>query len=628
MTSSNGPFATLVARLRDGAISRREFTQAATALGIGAAAANVIATSTLAQGATPEASPDASPGASPAASPVASGFPDAGTEGQTRGAGGDLRIIQSQAPTVLSTHVSSGSKDVFAANLVLEPLLTFLADGSLGAQLLDRVPSVEDGTLKEDLTGATLILKEGLLWSDGTPVTSKDIDFTWKWVTTPENASTNIATWSAITAIDLPDDRTAVVTFDGPRIAWFEPFTSADYGVILPSHAFGDDPSNKNDAFLTAPIGTGPFKVDSFSPNDQVTYSANEHYREANKPFFATVTFKGGGDAVSAGRAVAQTGEYDYAWNVQAEPAIIKDIIDNASTGTIVKSIGTTVEALYVNFSDPHTEVDGQRSQKDTPNPVLGDLAVRQAIQLGIQRDLIAGEFYGEKENATANILTGNPFFDSPNTSWNYDPDKAAQLLDEAGWTLDGDVRKRDGVELKILYGAPINQVRQKTQAVIKQSLERIGFTVELAEIDTAIFFDSAAGNDQSFLHFYWDVAVWSSGPNSSIPVKFVNKWYAGKDGENIAQKENGWAKPNNQRWNDPEADRRYEALVASRANEEAAAALIAINDYVIEQAAVVPIVLRPFYDAISNRLNYDSLGHDNGFATPYWNIANWNLAK
>ncbi|HWK81891.1 MAG TPA: hypothetical protein VNP95_14055, partial [Thermomicrobiales bacterium] len=73
---------------------------------------------------------------------------------------------------------------------------------------------------------------------------------------------------------------------------------------------------------------------------------------------------------------------------------------------------------------------------------------------------------------------------------------------------------------------------------------------------------------------------------------------------------------------------KRYEALVASRTSEEAAAALIAINDYVIEQAAVVPIVLRPFYDAVSNRLNYDSLGHDNGFATPYWNIANWNLAK
>jgi peptide/nickel transport system substrate-binding protein len=611
---------TLVDDLRAGNLSRRQFMQAAAALGVGTAAASLIATSALAQDATPEASPAASPAA------AANVFPDAGTEGQTRGAGGDLRIIQSQAPTVLATHSSTGSKDVYAGNLVLEPLMIYLADGTLGAVLLEAVPSVEAGTLKDDLSGVTLVLKEGLLWSDGTPVTSKDIEFTWKWITTPENASINIDSWSIIQGIELPDDRTAVVTFTAPQVAWFETFTAAEYGVIYPSHVFNDDPTNKNDAFLTNPIGTGPFKVDSFTPNDQAVFVANENYREANKPFFSRVVFKGGGDAVSAGRAVVQTGEYDYAWNVQAEPAIIQDMIANATTGKILESGGTTVEAIYVNFSDPNKEVNGQRSEGNTPNPVLSDLAVRQAIQVAIQRDVIAGEFYGVPDNASANILAGNPFFASPNTSWEFNIDKANQLLDDAGWAKDGDTRKKDGVDLKVSYASPINQVRQKTQAVVKKGLEAAGFSVQLAEVDPGIFFDGSAGNDQSYQHFYWDLAMWSSGPSSSIPVKFVNKWYA-DGGKNFAQKENSWAASNTQRWNSPDFDTLYDELLTSTTAEEASRLLIAMNDLVIEQAAVIPLVLRVFYNAASNRLREENVGNDNPFATPYWNIANWNLA-
>ncbi|MGC4190272.1 MAG: peptide ABC transporter substrate-binding protein [Thermomicrobiales bacterium] len=618
---SQSRLGSLVDDLRAGKVSRRQFMQGATALGVGTAAATLIANTAIAQSATPGASPAASPAAG------ATVFPDAGTDGQTRGVGGDLRILQSQAPTVLAPHSSTGSKDVYAGNLVLEPMMIYLADGSLGAVLLDSVPSVEAGTLKEDLSGVTLVLKEGLLWSDGTPVTSKDIEFTWKWVTTPENASVNVESWGIIKSIELPDDRTAVVTFTSPQVAWFECFTAAEYGVIYPSHAFNDDPTNKNDNFLVNPIGTGPFKVDSFSPNDQATFVANENYRDANKPFFSRVVFKGGGDSVSAGRAVVQTGEYDYAWNVQAEPAIIQDIEANATTGKILESGGSTVEAIYVQFADPNKEVNGQRSEANTPNPVLSDLAVRQAIQAAIQRDLIAGEFYGVPDNATANILAGNPFFNSPNTSWEFNTDKANQILDDAGWAKDGDTRKKDGVELKVSYASAINQVRQKTQAVVKKNLEAAGFKVELVEVDTAVFFDSSPGADQNNQHFYWDLAMWSSGPSSSIPVKFVNKWYA-DGGKNFAQKENSWQGRNVQRWNSPDFDKLYDELVAATTSEEASRILIAMNDLIVEQAAVIPLVLRVFYNAVSSRLREENVGNDNPNATPYWNIANWNLAE
>jgi len=325
---------------------------------------------------------------------------------------------------------------------------------------------------------------------------------------------------------------------------------------------------------------------------------------------------------------VVQTGDYDYAWNVQAEPEVIAELQESGTTGKILTAVGTTVEGLYLNFSDPNTEVDGQRSEMNTPNPFFSDKAVRQALNVAINRELIAAQFYGGAEYADSNALTGFEFFTSPNTSWTFDLEEAARILDEAGWTLDGDVRSRDGVELSISFASPINQVRQKTQQVIKADLESIGFKVELVQIDTAIFFDSAAGNDQNSAHFFWDMAMWSSGPPSAIPVAFLLKWYAGPDGENISQASNNWSAPNYQRWVDAEYDALYDQLLKANTLEAAQELLIALNDRVIEEVAFIPMVRRPFFNAASNRLREENIAGGAVFTSPYWNIANWNLVE
>src|SRR5699024_523773 len=140
--------------------------------------------------------------------------------------------------------------------------------------------------------------------------------------------------------------------------------------------------------------------------------------------YFSSDTFKGGGDDVATCRAVVQTGEYDYAWNVQAEPDVIEQINEAGEHGELVGIRTTTTEVIYLNFSDPDKEVDGQRSQKGTPHPFFSDPAVRDAVNLAIDRNLTAGEFYGEPQSATANVLSGDPSFESPNTSWEFDLDK------------------------------------------------------------------------------------------------------------------------------------------------------------------------------------------------------------
>ncbi|HVL22979.1 MAG TPA: peptide ABC transporter substrate-binding protein [Thermomicrobiales bacterium] len=630
MTMSSSPLGRLYDSLKAGKVSRREFLERGSALGIGAGAALFLANSATAgpgrNGFAFYPGQDGTPAASPSGAAVT--LPDAGMEGKTRGQDGELRLIQWQAPTMAAIHSSVGTKDFLAGQLVSEPLLLYLPDGTIAPVLAAEVPSVENGLLAEDLSSVTFKLKEGVTWSDGEPFTAKDVVFTWQWVTNPSNASVNAEIWSVIESVEAQDDLTAVVTFTQPSAAWFEPFTGWTAGPIYPSHVFGDDPNNKNDAFLTAPVGTGPYVVESFSVNDQVTYIANENYREANKPAFSRVVLKGGGEAAAAARAVCQTGEYDYAWNLQVEPDVLTQIDEEGQNGEVVVEKGTSVERIHINFSDPNKEVNGQRSEMNTPHPFLTDDAVRQAMNVAVPRDVIATQFYGEGQPATANILTGLESFESPNTSWEYNLEKAAQILDDAGWALDGDVRAKDGVKLNVVYATSVNSVRQKTQAVIKQAWESIGIKVQLEQIDSGIYFDSGAGNEQNISHFYWDIDMYTNNPSSPIPMSFVVSWYAGPNGENIAQKENSWQGQNYNRWANADYDAKFEELQKTTDFEAASALLIELNDMLIENVVVIPEVNRSVDTyAVSTRLRKENcvLGPLNDLV--YWNIVNWNLA-
>src|SRR5690606_14053197 len=129
----------------------------------------------------------------------------------------------------------------------------------------------------------------------------------------------------------------------------------------------------------------------------------------------------------SAARAVLETGDYDFAPMLQVEPEVLAEMMDGGN-GVVVVVPGAGAEQIYINFSDPHTEVDGQRSEMNTPHPFLTDPAVREALNLAVDRELIAGQFYGEGEPPTANVFTGLPSFESPNTSWEYNLEAAAQI--------------------------------------------------------------------------------------------------------------------------------------------------------------------------------------------------------
>jgi peptide/nickel transport system substrate-binding protein len=604
----------LYQEFRAGTISRRDFLQRAVALGVAAPVALGILrlSDVAAQEATPEAAP-------------VTAAPTSGTDGQTRGAGGELKILQWQAPTTLNMQLGGSFKDQLASCLVTEPLIHFLPDATPIPCLVKEVPSLENGLVSSDFTTVTYNLLDDVLWSDGEPLTAGDVVFTWKWVIDPANQSPNSALYEAIENVEAVDDHTVKITFTQPQLGWNSYFASGQSGGILPEHVLGAG-GDAAATFAQKPIGTGPYVVDEFIPEDSVQYSVNPNYREPNKPFFATVNLKGGGDAASAARAVLQTGEFDFAWNLQVDPAVLNGLAEGGS-GDLVIIPGTAVEFLTLNFSDPNKEVDGQRSQWRTPNPTLSDKAVRQALALGVDRQSISENLYfgPPGEPPTSNILLGIAGATSPNTTWEFDTEKGAALLESAGWTMQGDVRQKDGVPLNITYATTSqNDVRQKTQAVIKGDWEEMGFKVELLQIDAGTFFDTSAGNDQNFYHMYWDVSEYAWSPAGPYPLSYMLRWVS-HNGENIPQKENGWAEVDESRYNSAEYDALYDEAAKTTDPQRAAQLFIEMNDMLINDVVVIPIVQRASEKyGLAKTLNKDNIA-GGPFESLYWNIANWN---
>ena len=198
--------------------------------------------------------------------------------------------------------------------------------------------------------------------------------------------------------------------------------------MIIPKHLFADYIGGKSrDAPANLkPVGTGPYKFVDFKPGDMVKGEINPDYHMANRPHFDTIEMKGGGDAVSAARAVIQTGEYDYAWNMQVEDEILQRL-EKGGKGVAVITPGGNIEHIQLNSTDPWTEVDGERSSLKTKHPLLSDPAVRQALGMLVDRKSVEDHIYGRTGIATGNFLNNPERVRSKNTKWEFNVEKANQ---------------------------------------------------------------------------------------------------------------------------------------------------------------------------------------------------------
>ncbi len=529
-----------------------------------------------------------------------------------------LRMLYWQAPTILNPHFSSGFKDSEASRITLEPLASFDAEGNMVLFLAAEEPTLENGGVAADGTSVTWKLKQGLQWSDGTPFTAADVAFTYEFIVNPEVATVNAGTYEAVASVEALDDTTVKITFKEPNPAWYLVFTGTE-GMVLPKHIFEayNNATGREAPGNLMPVGTGPYRVASFTPGDVVVYEANPNYRDADQLAFSRVELKGGGDATSAARAVLQTGDVDYAYNLQVEAAILKQL-EAAGQGTVVASFGSLVERIIFNFTDPNqATAAGETSSVEFPHPFFSDPQVRQAINLAIDRDTIATQLYGPTGQPTANFLVAPGPFASSNTSYDYDPEAAAALLDEAGWvdSNGNGTRDKDGQEMTVVFQTSVNPVRQKTQEIVKQSLEQLGLEVELKSIDASVYFSGDPASRETLERFSADLQMFATGNTNPDPSSYMQTYTC----DEIAQQANGWSKSNYARYCNPEFDALWQRAAAELDPETRQDLFIQMNDLLVESAAVMPIVHRADASGVSNRLTGINL-------TP-WDLGTWNIA-
>lgn len=547
-----------------------------------------------------------------------------------RGQGGTLTLLYFQAPTIVNPHLSPGTKDLSASRITYEPLASFDKDGRLVPILAAEIPSLENGQVAADGMSVTWNLRQDIQWGDGEPFTADDVLFTYQYIVNPDVKSSSAGSYSDVESVEALDDHTLKVNFKQPTAAWDTPFVGP-FGMIIPRHIF-EEYNGAN--FADAPanlqaIGTGPYFVAEYRKEDvliiggnavstvKIIYEINPYYREPDKPFFREVELQGGGDINLAGQA-AKEAAVDFAWNLALPEETLVDI-EAGGRMRVLAQPSAFVERIMINFTDPNKETaDGERSSLQFPHPFFSDLQVRRAMAMAIDREAIAAP-YGRGGQLTTNILVEPSFFVSPENAFEYNPQKAAALLEEAGW-IDGDgdgVREKDGVELRLVFQTSIQPLRQAAQEQVKKDLEAVGFAVELKQVDASIFLGPPKDTTDTRRQFYTDLEEFAFSNKSPDPSAYMAAWVC----DQAAQKDNDWSLPNWSRYCNPEFDTLFHQATAELDPEKRLELFVRMNELLIEDVAVIPLVNTTQPMALS----VDIKGYD---STPWdvevWKIADW----
>ena len=588
---------TLIDGVKDGRIARRSFLQSMLAVGIAAPiASQMLAWNGVAMA---QPAPDYKP--------------------TKAGGGGPLKILLWQAPTLLNPHFASGTKDQIASRVFFESLAGWDADANLIPCLAAEIPSKANGGLSADGKEVIWKVKRGVKWHDGKPLTADDVVFTWEYCADPATAAYTSGAYKDI-KVEKIDDYTVKIIFKEPTPFWADAFVGTN-GPILPKHHFADYKGAKSREAPAnlKPVGTGPYKFVDFKPGDIILGERFEGYHVANQPQFDTIEVKGGGDAVSAARAVLQTGEFDYAWNLQVEDEVLKRM-EAGGRGRVLSSPSGDLEFIILNPTDPSVEVDGERSSIKTKHPTLSDPAVRKAINLLIDRDSIQKFIYGRGGVATASFVNEPKQFKSQKLKYEFDVDKAIKILEDAGWKKGADgVREKDGKKLKYIYQTSINAPRQKTQAIIKQACQKAGIDLELKSVTASVFFSSDVANPDTYTKLYVDIEMYTTTQQQPDAQVFLNQLVSWE----VASKDNKWLGRNVSRYSDPAADEAWKAAQKELDPAKRTASLIKVNEIFCEANILLPLLSRTRVIAAANTLTAKLTGWD----ADTWSLASWYRA-
>ena len=543
------------------------------------------------------------------------------------GCGGDpkvLTIVYWQAPSVAGPYQSGGYKDRDAGAITLEPLAHYDPDGVLAPALAEEIPTLENGGLSADSLSITWKLKDDLKWSDGSEMTAEDVVFTWRYCVDEGTGCTAKDVFAGIRAVEALDSRTVKISFEAATPYPYQAFVSAGAPIISRTQfadCVGEAARDCREEHL-APLGTGPYRIVSFSPEAEVRYERNPHYR-GDKPYFDEVVLTGGGNAEDAARALLERGEADYAWNLQVEPSLLADL-EAMGHGTVVTAFADLVERVVPNQTNPDPSLGDDRSEYldgRNPHPFLSFQPIRQAMSMAIDQTRIAA-LYGFAGRPECDLVAGPPRYRSGANDMclAQDIDGAKQLLDEQGvLDTDGDgVREHQGVPLRVTFMTSTNTIRQLTQGLIAHWWREIGIETELLDFDAGVYFggDPIDDAEQTYRRFFADVQMYTTGSGVEPQIALADLLCS-----QIATRENLWGGGNIARACIPEYDAAYEPLPQLPLGPERQALVKQLNDMLVQSYVQIPLVSRGVVSAHAGTLKGIRF---NAWDSEMWNIAEW----
>jgi peptide/nickel transport system substrate-binding protein len=342
--------------------------------------------------------------------------------------------------------------------------------------VVKEIPTRQNGGVSEDGKTITLKLRDDAAWTDGTPITADDFVFTYQMTVNPANNALITTPYDQVESITAPDAHTVVINFKAPYGAWLTTL----YRYLLPAHVlkpvFDSQGSLANAEWNRAPtVGCGPFVFKSWEAGKEARFSANEKYWLGKPKLTEIVTgFLGSDDAKSA---ALKAGQADLATFLVNTAAYLKDL-RQAGMQTLPVNSGY-IEGWYF-MLDP---TNGQ--------PALQDVKVRQAIAYALDRDGMRNTIKGGAPELAASLWDNTPYVDPSLKPYPYDPEKAKQLLEEAGWvdTNSDGIREKGGVDLVVSQVVLQNEDRLAVQQVVKDQLAAVGIKIDPSNVDSASFF-------------------------------------------------------------------------------------------------------------------------------------------
>ncbi|MBK8050785.1 MAG: peptide ABC transporter substrate-binding protein [Anaerolineales bacterium] len=342
--------------------------------------------------------------------------------------------------------------------------------------LAKEVPTLENGGIVQKDDGTiemTWNLQEGVKWHDGEPFTSADVCFTLDFIQSEAGQAVyNQTDYLGITECQMPDDKTVVFVWDKPAGNY-----ATLFDTILPKHMLEGQDILTYDAYNRSPLGTGPFKFAEWKPGEYVRVVKNpDYWRGADFPKLDEIVFSFIPDPNTRLNGL-KAGEFDIG---QILPNQVKEVQDLA--GYKVVSVPSNRWVIF------ETNLFNERAKT-----LFSDPNVRKALFHAIDRQAIVdGLMEGTVQLANSGISPTSPYHNPDVPAYEYDPAKAAQMLDEAGWAVGADgIREKDGEKLSFtIMNRSSRPERTAVAQAIQAMLKEVGVEVTFEDLESAAWLE------------------------------------------------------------------------------------------------------------------------------------------